>query len=60
MKFLHPEYAIFGIIALILLLINKKYTFTHLEFFKQKRFFSISILDFLILFLLYYSYNVSC
>jgi len=49
MKFLHPEFVIFGIIALILLIINKKHTFTHLEFFKQKKFLTIPLLDILIL-----------
>ena len=49
MNFLHPEYGILGLIALILLLINKKRTFTHLEFFKQRRFLTIPLLDILIL-----------
>jgi len=49
MSFLHPEYGILGLISLILLLINKKRTFTHLEFFTQKRFLTIPLLDILIL-----------
>ncbi|WP_457559986.1 vWA domain-containing protein [Caminibacter sp.] len=49
MKFLHPEFSIFGIIVLILLILNKKKEFTHIEFFKKKRFFNIPILDVLIL-----------
>jgi len=48
MSFLHPEYAIFGLIALILF-INKKRTFTHLEFFKPKKFLRVPLLDILIL-----------
>lgn len=49
MNFLYPENALFGVVIFFILLINKKIPFTHLEFFKSKKFFTIPILDILIL-----------
>jgi len=48
-SFLYPQNAIFGVIVLIILLLNRKKTFTHLEFFKNKNVFHINVLDILIL-----------
>ncbi len=49
MNFLYPQNAVFGLAVLIVLLFNRKIKFTHLEFFKHKKFFYINILDILIL-----------
>ena len=49
MKFLYPENALFGVMALLLLLINKKILFTHLDFFEKKRFLSVEWIDVLII-----------
>jgi len=47
-NFLHPYFSVAGILLIALILINKKIKFTHLNFFKTKKFNSVNILDLLI------------
>ncbi|WP_456488953.1 vWA domain-containing protein [Caminibacter pacificus] len=49
MTFLHPEFALFGILGLLFLLFQKKRKFTHLHFFKNTKSFSVDIVDLFIL-----------
>jgi len=49
-NFLYPQNIFIVLAVLFIVLFNKKKTFTHLDFFKSKKFFTIPILDILILF----------